>query len=228
MRESDLRSLNHKSMYSIFAPLDPNERLPRELLDEGPPPRRYGHPWPGVDYVLVRRVLWLERDVQWRAHRLIHRWAERTYPAVVSAARGQDVIPRARTSKGQRASPRPRPRPRDASQCTISEAEDRVDYLVTGIADPTAAKRYLRNKHRQQPIEPEDTPPSWRSYVSVVSGSRRGFLLGPYASNMMAMMNVSRAKTLARAADPWADFYGYGTCSMAKEVAARVTPVFGR
>ncbi len=40
MRESDVRSLNHKSTYSIFAPLDPNERLPRELLDEGPPPRR--------------------------------------------------------------------------------------------------------------------------------------------------------------------------------------------
>jgi hypothetical protein len=40
MRESDLRSLNRKSMYLSFAPLDPNERLPRELLDEGPPPRR--------------------------------------------------------------------------------------------------------------------------------------------------------------------------------------------
>jgi hypothetical protein len=25
-------------MYSIFAPLDPNERLPRELLREAPPP----------------------------------------------------------------------------------------------------------------------------------------------------------------------------------------------
>jgi hypothetical protein len=40
MRGSDLRSVNRKSMYSMFAPLDPNERLPRELLDEGPPPRR--------------------------------------------------------------------------------------------------------------------------------------------------------------------------------------------
>jgi hypothetical protein len=33
-RESDLRSLDRKSMYSIFAPLDPDERLPRELLLE--------------------------------------------------------------------------------------------------------------------------------------------------------------------------------------------------
>jgi Flp pilus assembly protein TadB len=34
-RESDLRSLERRSMYSIFAPLDPDERLPRELLLEG-------------------------------------------------------------------------------------------------------------------------------------------------------------------------------------------------
>ena len=34
----DLRSLDRRSMYSIFHPLDPNERLPRELIFEG---RRY-------------------------------------------------------------------------------------------------------------------------------------------------------------------------------------------
>ena len=34
----DLRSLERRSMYSIFHPLDPNERLPRELIFEG---RRY-------------------------------------------------------------------------------------------------------------------------------------------------------------------------------------------
>src|SRR5207247_10920492 len=31
----DLRSLDRRSMYSIFHPLDANERLPRELLLEG-------------------------------------------------------------------------------------------------------------------------------------------------------------------------------------------------
>ena len=36
----DLRSLERRSMYSIFHPLDPNERLPRELILEG---RRYRH-----------------------------------------------------------------------------------------------------------------------------------------------------------------------------------------
>jgi hypothetical protein len=34
----DLRSLERRSMYSIFHPLDPDERLPRELIFEG---RRY-------------------------------------------------------------------------------------------------------------------------------------------------------------------------------------------
>ena len=33
-QERDLRSLNRRSMYSIFAPLDADERLPRELLME--------------------------------------------------------------------------------------------------------------------------------------------------------------------------------------------------
>jgi len=31
----DLRSLERRSMYTIFHPLDPNERLPRELILEG-------------------------------------------------------------------------------------------------------------------------------------------------------------------------------------------------
>jgi hypothetical protein len=36
--ERDLRSLERRSMYSIFAPLNENEPLPRELILEG---RRY-------------------------------------------------------------------------------------------------------------------------------------------------------------------------------------------
>jgi hypothetical protein len=34
IHERDLRSLDRRSMYSIFAPLDPEERLPRELILE--------------------------------------------------------------------------------------------------------------------------------------------------------------------------------------------------
>ena len=34
MRESELRSLDRQRMYTIFAPLDANEPLPRELVME--------------------------------------------------------------------------------------------------------------------------------------------------------------------------------------------------
>jgi hypothetical protein len=51
-RESDLRSLERRSMYSIFAPLDPDERLPRELLLEG----RHGRP---VGRRELAGILWL-------------------------------------------------------------------------------------------------------------------------------------------------------------------------
>ena len=35
LQERDLRSLERRSMYSIFHPLDAGERLPRELILEG-------------------------------------------------------------------------------------------------------------------------------------------------------------------------------------------------
>jgi len=41
-RDDRPRSLERRSMYSIFARLDPNERLPRELLVEGNRHRRIG------------------------------------------------------------------------------------------------------------------------------------------------------------------------------------------
>ena len=42
LRESDLRSLERRSMYSIFAPLDTGERLPRELMLESKRHRQVG------------------------------------------------------------------------------------------------------------------------------------------------------------------------------------------
>jgi hypothetical protein len=41
-QERDLRSLERRSMYAIFAPLDPDERLPRELIMEGKRHRMLG------------------------------------------------------------------------------------------------------------------------------------------------------------------------------------------
>ena len=53
----DLRSLERRSMYSIFHPLDPNERLPRELMLEGRPHRLFEIQslltWVGVLYLPV-------------------------------------------------------------------------------------------------------------------------------------------------------------------------------
>ena len=52
-----MRSLNRRSMYSIFAPLDPNERLPRELLHE---PRRLGmFGWGAAGRMGLASWLWL-------------------------------------------------------------------------------------------------------------------------------------------------------------------------
>lgn len=42
IKEGDLRTLERKSMYSIFAPLDPNQPLPRELLLEAKRHRSVG------------------------------------------------------------------------------------------------------------------------------------------------------------------------------------------
>ena len=41
-QERDLRSLERRSMYAIFAPLDPDERLPRELILESKRHRMLG------------------------------------------------------------------------------------------------------------------------------------------------------------------------------------------
>jgi hypothetical protein len=41
-QERDLRSLNRPGLYSAFSPLDPNERLPRELLLEDERSRPFG------------------------------------------------------------------------------------------------------------------------------------------------------------------------------------------
>ena len=60
MKLEDLRSLDRQRMYTIFAPLDANERLPRELLKGG---RRLGFFAIPVDRTVGRRelagMLWL-------------------------------------------------------------------------------------------------------------------------------------------------------------------------
>jgi hypothetical protein len=66
-QDPDLRSLDRRSRYSIFAPLDANERLPREFILEG---RRYktlgrrelpGALWLPALFLILALVGWAPR-----------------------------------------------------------------------------------------------------------------------------------------------------------------------
>ncbi|VTT98923.1 unnamed protein product [Gemmataceae bacterium] len=50
-------------------------------------------------------------------------------------------------------------------------------------------------------------------YVSVIDGSRRGLLLGPFDCPEAARASVDRGRAMAERADPRAVFYGYGVAS---------------
>jgi hypothetical protein len=64
-----------------------------------------------------------------------------------------------------------------------------------------------------------------RFYVSAMNGPLRGLLLGPYASHMMAILNVNRGRRLVGRRLGSAGFsYGYGTASSARTLPT----VFGR
>jgi hypothetical protein len=62
----DLRSLDRPGLYKIFAPLDPDERLPRELLLEGRRHRLVGRPevaaalWLPFLWVILFALGWLD------------------------------------------------------------------------------------------------------------------------------------------------------------------------
>jgi len=62
----------------------------------------------------------------------------------------------------------------------------------------------------QQPEEPERL-----YYVSVVDAGRHGLLAGPYTYHAEALEKVDPARARAIAADGYAWFYAYGTCSIA-------------
>lgn len=61
-------------------------------------------------------------------------------------------------------------------------------------------------------------------YASVRDAGRTGLLAGPYATHAEALDKVDAARAKAVAADGYAWFYAYGTCSI--EGAPRKT-VFG-
>jgi hypothetical protein len=62
--ERELRSLDRRSMYSIFAPLDANERLPRELILEAKRHRTLGRRelagalWLPALFLIIALISW--------------------------------------------------------------------------------------------------------------------------------------------------------------------------
>lgn len=62
-------------------------------------------------------------------------------------------------------------------------------------------------------------------YVSIDRDGRKGILLGPYETHQEALDNVDRGNRLACAADSWAEFDAFGTCSAPRDQT--IKPVFG-
>lgn len=48
-----------------------------------------GHPWPGVNYSLVRKVRWLERTKLFAAHEVVHRYYLRKSQQIMEEEAGQ-------------------------------------------------------------------------------------------------------------------------------------------
>ncbi len=64
-------------------------------------------------------------------------------------------------------------------------------------------------------------------YVTIKrEGKGHAPLLGPYETHQEALDNVDRGNRLACAADTWADFDAFGTCSAPRSRTVR--PLFGR
>jgi hypothetical protein len=88
-----------------------------------------------------------------------------------------------------------------------------------------AAKRYLRRKFNRGLPEQAVSRPSARFYVTARNvGGDPIWLLGPYGSHTMALLNVARGRALALAANPNAWFCTFGTASAPAVIATR----FGR
>lgn len=96
----------------------------------------------------------------------------------------------------------------------------RITYGRTGIANLSAARKYLRDKFGKAPLEPIQVKPGHRFYVSARRGGHTVMLLGPYVSHMTALYHVPRGLSLIRRVS----FVSVGTCSSAKTLPTR----FGR
>lgn len=91
----------------------------------------------------------------------------------------------------------------------------RVTYLGTGIGDLAAAKKDLRRRFGQRPLEPVQVRPGAYFYVTIRAGSRSARLAGPYVSHMTALTKVPEIQRRAMQARPDdCAFAAFGTASI--------------
>jgi len=76
------------------------------------------------------------------------------------------------------------------------------DSMVTSLTPAPGGR--CPNEYNHEASGPEGF------YVTVKSGSRTGYLLGPFGSKAEAEGNVDRGQRLARQVNDGADFYAYG------------------
>jgi hypothetical protein len=104
------------------------------------------------------------------------------------------------------------------------EYEDRTPLMrLAGISNEWAAKRDLRRRFRQRPLEEPMLRAGARFYVTARVGRRAAYLAGPYATHMAALSVVPCARELLR---DWSEraFVSIGTASSPGTVAT----AFGR
>lgn len=76
----------------------------------------------------------------------------------------------------------------------------------------------------QEPV----TDPDRVFYASTRDAGKVGFLAGPFETHQEALDAVPPAKAFAKAADPWAAFYGFGTLSLPRSLASLPKGIFNR
>jgi len=76
-------------------------------------------------------------------------------------------------------------------------------------------KKIASYRHKvETATQKPDSQPGYY-YVSVADGPRVGLLLGPFENDhAMALSMIEAVRKKAEEMDPWAVFYGFGTCRL--------------
>ncbi len=70
----------------------------------------------------------------------------------------------------------------------------------------TKGPRHVTNTTRQT-----------RFYVTVVRGTKRGWLAGPFSTYALAQRKIPKVRAVASQIDPWCDFDAFGVASITRD-----------